>query len=51
MILKHNTQHTNKHPHHGELPPPTAARILWLEPIQRKGGADKNMVEGEGEAI
>ena len=38
-------------PHHGELPPPTAVQILWLDPIQRKGDADKGMVEGEGEAI
>jgi len=49
--IKHNTRHKNKHPHHGELPPPTAARILWLDPIQRKGDADEGMVEGEGEAI
>jgi len=49
--IKHNTKHKNKHPHHGELPPPTAAWILWLDPIQCKGDADEGMVEGEGEAI
>jgi hypothetical protein len=50
-MLKHNTQHKNKHPHHGELLPPTAAWILWLDPIQRKGDADEGMVEGRGKAI
>jgi len=51
LILKHITQHKNKHPHHGELLPHTAVWILWLDPIQRKEDADEGMVEGKGEVI
>ena len=47
------TQHTTKntHPHHGELPPPPAARILQLDQIQRKPDADEGLGEGAVEAI
>jgi len=47
------TQNTTKntHPHHGELPPPPAARILQLDRIRRKPDADEGFGEGEVEAI
>ena len=49
--IKTQTQHTTKHPHHGELPPPPAARILWLDPIRRKPDAGEGLGEGAVEAI
>ena len=33
----------HNHPHHGELPPPLAAWILYLHPIKRKCDAGKEM--------
>ena len=40
-----------KNHHHGERPPPLAARILQLIPIRRKPNADKWSGEGAIEAI
>jgi hypothetical protein len=37
---------THKQHHHGELPPPPVARILQLDPIQRKPDADEGLGEG-----
>jgi hypothetical protein len=45
----HNRQHN--HPHHGERPPPPAARILRLDPIQRNHKVDELLGEGVVEAI
>ena len=45
------TQTQHKHPHHGGLPPPPAARILQLDPIWRKPDAGEGLWEGRGEAI
>ena len=41
----------HKNHHHGERPPPLAARILQLIPIRRKPNADKWSGEGAIEAI
>jgi len=49
--IKTQTQHTTKHPHHGELPPPPAARILWLDPIRRKPDAGEGLGKRAAEAI
>ncbi len=49
ICKKHNRQHN--HSHHGEHPPPLAARIWRLDPIQRKREVDKLLGEGAVEAI
>ena len=50
MKTQHTTQkHNNQH--HGELPPPPAARILQLYPISNKHDAGEGLGEGAVEAI
>jgi len=51
--IRTKTQNTTKntHPHHGELPPPPAARILQLDRIRRKPDEDEGFGEGAVEAI
>ena len=50
MKTQHTTQkHNNQH--HGELPPPPAARILQLYPICNKHDAGEGLGEGAVEAI
>jgi hypothetical protein len=48
---KTHTEHKNPHPHHGELPPPLAARIFYLHPIRPKCDVGERLCEGVAEAI
>ena len=50
LVSAAQPQPTNNQ-HHGELPPPPAARILQLDQIQRKPDADEGLGEGAVEAI